>query len=488
MKDKLNKVDFRKLGHHAIIKLDSGDIEGALKITDQLKSYFPNAIAIFICSGNLIDIGSASRNKELLNEGIQLLEKINFKGLKSEKYYYMGNAYYSLFSINYIKNQFYHYFNAESELLLAKKYFFKALKYIDRDLVFFEKKELKSRILVNIGNSFDELGRNMDALEYYEKSFKYNPKNAMAWGNKGIALERYAKLMGHYKTTIYWDAHEALLKSLSLSPYPQAKQKFEEKLLKLDERLKSKNPVNKPILLIEGINDLDLHNKTFCFDNKIFLNLCNYCQKCKHSIEDAVLPNIKEDENFNLLRTYFNHIKLDYITARAMLVLSNYNKLDLNILYNNLNLFSLEDKEIDDVNVQLLKLSFKNFMDILDKIGHFLNEYLNLNLRDKEVSFLKVLDTIQNTKNDTINNQKKNPGLNALFSIYLDLKSGEYNELLELRNKITHRFIIIKKDAVTEDSTLINIQTFQNKTIKLANVVKNSIMYLFYFVNLEERN
>ncbi|MBI5458830.1 LA2681 family HEPN domain-containing protein [Methanobacterium sp.] len=488
MGKKLTKNDFQKLNHKAMHKFDSGDLDGALEIVNELKRYSPNANAVFLCSGSLIDIGSSTRNIELINEGIGLLKQISYKGLKSERYYYLGNAYYTLFSFNCVKNPYYHYFNDKSELLLAKKYFFKALKYVEGDLKFFEKKVLKSKILVNIGNMFDELGRNMDALEYYEKSFQYNPKNALAWGNKGIALERYANLMGHHKTTIYWDAYEALQKSLSLHPYPKAKQSFETKLKKINEILKPKKPVNRSKLLIQGKNELDLHNKTFCYNHRLYLNLCNYCQRCKHSLEDAVLPNIKKDESFNLLGTYFNQIKLDYITARSFLVLSDYNKLDLSVLYDNLELFILEDEGIDDVDIQLLKLSFKSFADILDKIGHFLNEYLGLEIKGKEVSFLKVLYEIQISDNSVINNKKKNPGLNALFSVYLDLKEGQYNELMELRNKITHRFIIIKNDVSKEDSNVMEKNTLQNKNIALANVVRNSIMYLFYFVNLEENN
>jgi hypothetical protein len=90
--------------------------------------------------------------------------------------------------------------------------------------------------------------------------------------------------------------------------------------------------------------------------------------------------------------------------------------------------------------------------------------------------------------NSVINNKKKNPGLNALFSVYLDLKEGQYNELMDLRNKITHRFIIIKNGVSKEDSNVMGKNTLQSKNIALANVVRNSIMYLFYFVNLEENN
>lgn len=90
--------------------------------------------------------------------------------------------------------------------------------------------------------------------------------------------------------------------------------------------------------------------------------------------------------------------------------------------------------------------------------------------------------------NSMINKKKKNPGLNALFSVCLDSKEGQYNELMELRNKITHRFIIIKNDVSKEDSNVMGKNTLQNKNIALANVVRNSIMYLFYFVNLEENN
>lgn len=484
MGDKLSKSDLQKIAHNAIIKLDSGDVEGALDITYSLKEFFPNANAVFFCSGNLIDIGCTTNNREVITDGISILKEISYKGLKSEKYYFLGNAYSGIHAINNSENPNYYFLNDSNELLLAKKYFIKALHYIDDDLKFFNEKILKSRILVNIANTYDDLGRSMDALEYYEESFNYDQNNPIAWGNKGIALYRYAKLMGHYKTTIYFDAHELLEKAISLGPYPKALRNFELTKKKIDEKLKNKKKFDRPELQIESDADLDLYNKTFCYDNKLYLNLCNYCQRCGYSIKDAVLPNIESNESFSNLATYFNQIKIDFITARTLLFLSGYDKLDLSTLYKNLELFSLDDNSNNDVDVQLLKSSFKSFADTLDKIGHFLNEYLSLGMGKKDVTYAKVLNKIQLTNRSDI---KKNPGLNALFDIYLDFKKGEYNELAELRNKLTHQFISVKNNDIKGDSKIIRKQDLKNKTIKLAHIVKNSIIYLFYFVNLQKR-
>lgn len=69
-------------------------------------------------------------------------------------------------------------------------------------------------------------------------------------------------------------------------------------------------------------------------------------------------------------------------------------------------------------------MTFKSFADILDKIAHFLNEYLELGIIEKDVTFLEIWYDEGNVTPNIIDHESysKNPGLNALFDIRMDLR------------------------------------------------------------------
>lgn len=491
--DNFETKKYSELFEDAIIKIDNGDAEGAGKIANFLESKFPNAEAAFFGGGLFNDIGLDTKNPDLINKGINLLNKLNNKKLKTEKYYLIGNGYFNLYKINYYQNKTHHHFNKENHLSKAKEFCLKALKYTNLEFVYYnhKKEHLISEIYTNLGNTYDELGRNLDALEYYEKALELKSDNPMALGNKGIALNRYAHLMGHYENTIFIDARESLLKALSMRiSYPKFRNRFQVELNRVEKKLEGLDTtIENETFSIGDINSLEDHITAFCFENKLHLNLCSYCQRCENSIKDAASINIQDNENFDILANYFDQIRIDYITARSILAISQYESFNLDFVYNTTTLFSTDDYLIDNSSIQLLKLAFKSFADILDKIAHFLNEYLELGIREKDVTFLEIWYDEGNITPNIIDHESysKNPGLNALFDIRIDLKEGQYKELIEIRNNITHKFLKIDNDAKKETSKIMSEQRLLSKTVELASVVKNSIIYLLYSVNLEEK-
>ena len=111
----------------------------------------------------------------------------------------------------------------------------------------------------------------------------------------------------------------------------------------------------------------------------------------------------------------------------------------------------------------LLKSSFKVAYNILDKISRFINEYLNLRIE----------------------------GNIALYDIFLDIKSGYYKRIQDIRNASVHEKLVIFNSAFTdwdekEDRYNIGSNTMFSQTISLFKLVKSAIIYLINFVNLEE--
>lgn len=146
-----------------------------------------------------------------------------------------------------------------------------------------------------------------------------------------------------------------------------------------------------------------------------------------------------------------------------------------------------------EVNVELIKMTYKNFYSILDKIAVFLQAYLNLPLKVHQVDFA----TIWTDKNNSIRKEflahPQNLSLLALYNIKLDVygrKSFSYvmdeqtKDLQRIRNFIEHKVIMITEGEMTYDDYQLHISKRELglSTIRLAQLVRCAIIYLCNFV------
>jgi hypothetical protein len=480
------------LGDDARKHMDTGDFEGAKNVVQKLLSLGQDYVALFMASGLMIDIGSAVEDEQMIEEGIILLKK-NFKTIFKDNnyapkaYYNLANGYYCLFQFK-LKNDPYSTLFRDTELDIAKIYFRKALEYDVQDSFF------TSEILVNLGNCFDERGRVIDALECYEQAIQLKPDHGMALGNKAIALAYYARIAGKYQKTFLIDAHSLLVEALRSEIPSESIEKFSIELERIqrilsDEDLKS--TAKYPGYSVETENEAERSLIEFCIKYKLYLNICNFCQKCNAAIGDTITlgPMILplKDNTYLRLSSYLNQIKQDYTTARFLLFLSTTNKVDLEFADKHVMIVDTLDQSIHNINVQLLKTSFKMLYDVLDKIAYFFNDYLQLGISETKVDFRRVW--YSNSKKVNISQKvmdSKNLSLNAMFDIYRDFEEGPYIELREIRHASTHRFLNIRQSQQAENTENMTKETLVERTLHLARIVRNTIIYLIYFVDSQE--
>ncbi len=232
----------------------------------------------------------------------------------------------------------------------------------------------------------------------------------------------------------------------------------------------------------------------------MYLNLCNFCQKCEDAIGDSAtiekmivrIDRIREgqypeNDPYLSLSAYLNQIKQDYTTARFLLVLSRYKGLDLDFVDRKVKIINTLDYCMHNVYIELMKASFKSFYDILDKIAYFINDYLELQIKPDRVSFRGIW--YDNWKNREIREEIRKTGnlsLNALFDINKDFESDSYGSLRKTRNALTHRFINVRMFQGQEDEENMTEDTLFERTLELAQLVRNATMYLLHFVYVEE--
>jgi len=484
--DQLNE-----LCEQTIQKMDTGDFEGALNLAHKIQSLSSHYVVSYTVSGLLIDIGVGLRNEEVVKEGVELLQK-DFETIVQRDeyaptaYYNLANGYYALFQFKMIRDPYVAYFK-EAELDQARVYYRKALEYDLRDAM------LTSQIWVNLGNCFDTVGRVIDALECYEESLKWKPDHGMALGNKGIALRYYAVVAGEQQGTFLVEAYSLLTRALKLGVPPETVSTFSKYLENIREQFPDKqildNPPKYPGYTIKARSKFERFLQEFCLTNKLYLNICNFCQRCDAAIGDTavikkMIVPINKD-SYLRLSAYLNQIKQDYVTARFLLILSRFKGLNLSFVDKRVKIINTLDYSMHNIYTQLAKTSFKIFYDILDKIAFFINDYLELGIPEKNINFRWVWYTGKKVIRKKIEDTK-NLSLNALFDIHRNFENGPYEKLKNTRHALTHRFVNIKMFQDLEDEKNMTEDTLVRQTLELARIVRSAIIYLLHFVYVEE--
>lgn len=488
----MNKSKLYELSKKAEQKLNVGDYNGTLSFIRKIQNLGSDNGVGFIASALLINCGSASKDKELVIEGITLLEAHfeNFlqSRLAPHAHYNLANGYSELFKFSTEKDPYFALFKTTD--------LNKAIFHFRRALSFDVKNSMSvSEMLVNLGNCYDSAGRVVDALDCYDKSVKHAPNHGMAVANKGLAIKNYAKLAGEHQVTYLLEAFSLIKTGLKLGVTPESVATFSKNIDEIKQLISDKTILEKtfdfPGCTIKARSNFEKSLVAFCLENGLYLNICNVCKKCNAAIGDTVIikemmVSIDESDKYLNLASYLNQIKQDYITARFLLFLSRYKKINLNFVDKRVTLVNTLDHSINNIYVQLVKESFKSFYNILDKIACFIRDYLGLHKKKIYFSNVWYSNKEKKTVYDKITDTK-NISLNALFDINRDFeRSGPYGNLRDTRNALTHRFVNIKMVQKIEDAENMTEDALITKTIELAKIVRNSIIYLLNFVHVEE--
>jgi tetratricopeptide (TPR) repeat protein len=495
-------LDIKKineLGQLATRKMDSGDVKGALGLARQIKEMGSHYAISYVASGILIDAGNALDDEEIVREGFALLEKdfeaiICHKEIAPAAYYNLANSKYVLSRFRITKDPYVVCFK-ETDLNKAIRYYKKALDFEPENAMF------ASQIWVNLGNCYDYLGRVVDALECYDQASKLKPDHAMALGNKGIALLNYASVAGEHEGTFIIEAYSLLTQALTLGVPQETINSFSEYIKHIREHFQDKraldNPPKYPGYRIRSRSKIEKFFVEFCLRNKLYLNICDFCQKCDAAIGDTavirtMIVKVNKRENADAkndaylhLSGYLHQIKEDYVTTRFLLILSRFKGLNLDFVDKRVRIINTFDHSIHNIHVHLVRTSFKVFYDILDKIACFINEYLNLGVAQRDVSFRRIWYVKNRNIRERIVNTK-NLGLNALFDLHRDFEDGPYKTLRITRDALTHRFINIRMIQQQQDEENMTENELVKRTLELARAVRNAVIYLLHFVYIEE--
>ena len=146
-----------------------------------------------------------------------------------------------------------------------------------------------------------------------------------------------------------------------------------------------------------------------------------------------------------------------------------------------------------DISTKLLKMTYKNFYSLLDKIAVFLQAYLGIPIKVHQADFAAIWTDKKGNLRDEFKANPQNLSLLALYNVKLDVygsNSMDYvvdeqtKDLKRIRNYIEHKVIVIREGEMSYDDYRLQIsrEELTINTIRLAQLVRCAIIYLCNFV------
>lgn len=461
------------------------------------------------------------QTKHLIKECEQILEK-NDTFEYAPLHYYIGTSYSDLVSHDNAIKQ-----NPDEVLRLKKLSLFhyrKAAEYLQQDNVLNGEETpwrdaLALNVFTNYANALFFCGRLVAACNYYRQALSLQPSFRMANGNMGATLQRYSSLLhdnGQANALNYYSLHhlqKAASESTSDPIQKEAQTYFAECLNRFDPdyvRLLIKEP---------PLKDFDLGDseeksyRLWCMKQHLFLTPLNDLAVIHSAIaaDTLQLPPIVTPVTQNDIPVYFgifNQIKQEYIYARYLLY--GYQAKDGIVHYADKEtyLVNLYDFPQYSIRIEEVKTAFRSLYSLFDKVAFFINEYWNLGIKPRDVSFTQIWKDKKRTREGEYSHKSlkaltdTNWMINSIYWIYKDFSekfgdsgSPEAEIINTVRNALEHRYVKVHSSLFTEvktpyfdDTNTFHISEEQlfHFAMDLISLVRELIIYLIISVYIEE--
>ena len=373
--------------------------------------------------------------------------------------------------------------------------------------------DLRFRVTTNLANAFSHIGRTSEAIDLWDEVINDYPTFGMAVGNRGHAFFWYAKSLydpGHQDVFLNESYHQ-IKQALNLGIEEHAKrdmQNWIEYLLKLNDW---ENFQFQPEQESRGKSKHERLYRTWCLDNKLFLNPLNDLWKEDISANDIfTLPSIivkiedKKDGSPPEIYGTYNQLKQEFVSARYMLFEAiEESKKEIHFSDKKVELYDMLDYREYRLWIEKVKMAFLSIYAIFDKIAYLINDYWQLNLPVKRINFKSCW--YKNHKLSPVFKGSTNLPLRGLYWISKEFtgEKGKTNPLqpdawhiAEIRNHIAHKYLKVfdsfvdaeqlRKSRGHEWEYPINDEELIYQAIKLLKLARSALIYSSLAINYEE--
>ena len=379
----------------------------------------------------------------------------------------------------------------------------------------------RCQIFTNLGNQLSTVGRFVEALEYWGRALAINPHFGMALGNRGNGLEHYARSLydGGHQKVFCWFAHKDLTTALSPEGefegphYEGAKAFFRERKLQLESIVAIEAAAQDFDLDGHGMGESDEEQqyRRWCLQNRLFLNPLNDLGEYPMANRDILmLPSfITAIGEPPTLIGFFNQMKQEFISGR-WLFYEGAHSTTVHFSDKDVALYNTLDYPSYALAVEKVKAAYRIAYSLFDKIAFFINEYMKLGIKPKDVYFRSLWHKNRGASPLLIRDEfekSQNWPFRGLYWLSKDLFDDSFCDVMEpdaqelhtIRNRLEHSYLKVHEMIVSPsgdasvdfwtDRLAYSVlrQDLETKTLRVLKLARAGLIYLSLGMHREER-
>lgn len=379
-------------------------------------------------------------------------------------------------------------------------------------------KERRCQILTNLGLQFLEVGRFIEAIEFWDEALGLIPNFSMALGSRGTGFRYYGIGCGdhHDRAVLLMTAQRSFAASIAPdahwdSEYPDwVAATFATGAQKIAEAfdIDAIEEYFSPDTGSLGRSAEEQDYRRWCLRHRLFLNPLNDVTDRSIAASDPLmLPGIVvgfEVEGVPPVIGFFNQMKQEYAHARLLLFESRSED-RTHYADRRVHLHNTFDYPSYSIYAERARTAFRLAYGLLDKIGYFINHYWNLGSEAHRVGFRSVWyaeSEVARGLHPRFHGYENWP-LVGLFWLAKDLFDEQFQrvtnpdarEIFILRNSLEHKYLQLHdewgagQDAISSGAfgLSINRYAFEVKALCVLKMARAALIYLVLAVRREEQ-
>jgi len=370
----------------------------------------------------------------------------------------------------------------------------------------------RCQILTNLGNKLSAVGRPVEALACWDRALMIQPNFAMAWGNRGFGLLRYARGLydgGHSALLLAaagrsWrraSVEDPLYDSVHSAEHAELFAKMADQIGGEIDLASAESILAKPFSL--GRSRSERMFRQWSLSHRLFLNPLNDLGIGSIAANDVLhLPSLTVPVGPTrggppVVIAYYNLLKQEFVSAR-WLCFEGMNDSATHFSDAHTHLYDTFDWPSYALATEKTKQAFRMSYAIFDKIAYFIYVYFGLGIKERDVTFRHVW-TLQQGKDRLLNTifvQRENWALRGLYWLSKDLFEPAFKEAAapdaELRNQLEHKFCHVIEDAHPETAidvprnAILRRSVLETKCLHMLGMARAALIYLSLAIHYEE--
>ncbi|MGB6624328.1 MAG: LA2681 family HEPN domain-containing protein [Candidatus Acidiferrales bacterium] len=373
---------------------------------------------------------------------------------------------------------------------------------------------VKCLCLNNLGSRLRVAGRLIEALDCWRRALEVQPNFGMSLCNRAIGFAAYAEALEdpNVQALFLFVAHQEATAALSsTAAYTSSHDALTTKKVRslkqwIESRIDVKGISTHDPNPLSQENDSSQTNeeqayRRWCLTNCLYLTELNDLGPYAIAAIDSIqMPtHIVRTDSPHTFESFFDQIKQEYVSARWLLYEGLTAKTP-HLSDKDVFLSATEPRPALCLAVEKVKSAYRSAYSIFDKIGFFLDAYMDLKIPEKSVSFRTLWRVGEKHPIREEFDTKGNWGFCALYWLAKDFFEKETDEVAEpqarylsqIRNHVEHKYLRITQaeppaSPPNDLAFMVSRKQFESKTVHLLKLARSALIYLSIGIGAEER-